>query len=123
MLDFIGDNGFRLQNTLEAPWAGKRFSQLSDAEQVQITNFGFPSETFKGISDQQVLEVFCRLNMNGIPLNKQELRNGKFFGLFKQTSYDLGLQYLEFWRYHKIFSEQSIGVLPVSLHESFRLIC
>jgi hypothetical protein len=47
--------------------------------------------------------------MNGVPLNRQELRNGKFFGLFKQSSFDLALACLEFWRKHKIFSEQSIA--------------
>jgi len=62
------------------------------------------------------LEVFCRLNMNGIPLNKQELRNGKFFGLFKQLSFALALAYLEFWRKHRVFSEQSIArMLEVEL--------
>jgi hypothetical protein len=54
--------------------------------------------------------------MNGVGLNKQELRNGKFFGLFKSTSYDLALTYLQFWRNHKIFSEQNIArMLEVEL--------
>lgn len=54
--------------------------------------------------------------MNGIPLNKQELRNGKFFGLFKQSSYTLALTYLEFWRKHKIFTERNIArMLEVEL--------
>lgn len=115
VLEFIGDK-YRLSNTLNAPWKGKRFAQLTAEQQQQIRSFGFPAEIFKGISDKQVLEVFCRLNMNGIPLNKQELRNGKFFGLFKQSSYDLALAYLEFWRKHKIFTERSIArMLEVEL--------
>jgi hypothetical protein len=115
VLDFIGDQ-YRLSKTLNAPWKGKRFAELTDAQQDQIRSFGFPSEIFKGITDQQVLEVFCRLNMNGIPLNKQELRNGKFFGLFKQSSFSLALTYLEFWRKHRIFTETSIArMLEVEL--------
>lgn len=109
IIEFIGDNGYRLSKTLSAPWAGKRFADLGDEQQQQIMNFGFATETYKGISDQEVLEVFSRLNMNGIPLNKQELRNGKFFGLFKQTSYSLALAYLDFWRKHNIFTEQNIA--------------
>ncbi|MGD0469386.1 MAG: DUF262 domain-containing protein [Terriglobales bacterium] len=116
VLEFIADDGYRLSKTLNAPWKGKRFSQLTTEQQRQIMSFGFPSEMFKGISDQQVLEVFCRLNMNGIPLNKQELRNGKFFGLFKQLSFALALAYLEFWRKHRVFTEQSIArMLEVEL--------
>jgi hypothetical protein len=115
VLDFISD-GYRLSKTLKAPWAGKKFSMLTEREQLQITSFSFSTEIFKGISDKQVLEVFCRLNMYGVPLNKQELRNGQFFGLFKQTSFELALTYLQFWRQHKIFSEQSIArMLEVEL--------
>jgi hypothetical protein len=116
VLEFIAEDGYRLSSTLNAPWKGKRFSELSPEQQKQIMSFSFPSEMFKGISDKQVLEVFCRLNMNGIPLNKQELRNGKFFGFFKQLSFALALAYLEFWRKHRVFSEQSIArMLEVEL--------
>jgi hypothetical protein len=115
VLDFITDE-FRLSKTLKAQWAGKRFTQLSEDQQRQILEFSFSTEIFKGISDKQILEVFCRLNMNGIALNKQELRNGTYFGLFKTSSFDLALTYLEFWRKHKIFSEQSIArMLEVEL--------
>jgi len=116
VLDFIRENGFRLSKTLKAPWAGKRFVDLTPEQQRQIMTFGLPSESFKGISDKQVLEVFCRLNMNGVPLNKQELRNGTFFGLFKQSCYTLALNYLEFWRNNRMFTELSIArMLEVEL--------
>src|ERR1035441_4368723 len=108
VLDFIGGE-YRLSKNLKAPWAGMRFTDLSESQQQQIRSFSFSTETFKGISDAQILQVFCRLNMNGIALNAQELRNGKFFGLFKQTSYDLALTYLEFWTKTKIFSDQGIA--------------
>ena len=115
ILDFISEK-FRLAKSLKAAWAGKRFSQLTNGEQQRIQSFGFATEVFPGISDQEVLEVFCRVNMYGVPLNKQELRNGKYFGRFKQTSYDLALAYLEFWRHHRIFSERSIArMLEVEL--------
>jgi hypothetical protein len=96
--------------------AGKRFEQLTEEQQNQIKFFPFPVETFHGITDEQVLEIFCRLNMNGIPLNKQELRNGKFYGSFKQVALKLSLRYLEFWRKHKIFTEIAIArMLEVEL--------
>jgi len=115
VLDFIEEK-YHLSSTLNASWAGQRFSHLSGDEQRRIMSFGFPTETFKGISDQDVLELFCRLNMNGVPLNKQELRNGRFFGLFKQSAFALAVEYLEFWREHRIFTEQSIArMLEVEL--------
>jgi len=115
VLEYIAD-GYRLSPNLKATWAGKRFSQLLPDEQNAITTFLFPSETFQGISDKSILEVFCRLNMNGVGLNKQELRNGRFFGKFKQTAYTLAYEYLEFWRKHKLFSEIGIArMLEVEL--------
>jgi hypothetical protein len=115
VLEFI-DDGFRLSQSLHASWENKRFSDLSAGEQRRIKEYGFTVETFKGTSDSQVLEVFCRLNMNGVPLNNQELRNGRFFGRFKQASFALALQHLEFWRQNKMFTELRIArMLEVEL--------
>lgn len=115
VLEFIAGE-YRLSKNFKASWAGMSFDGLSPEQRDQIMSFSFSAEIFKSISDAQVLEVFCRLNMNGIPLNRQELRNGKFFGKFKQTALDLSLSYLEFWRKHKVFSEQNIArMLEVEL--------
>ena len=108
---------FKLSTSLgKAPWAGKKFEKLTPEQQEQIKGFTLSCEIFRGISDQQVLEVFCRLNMNGVPLNAQELRNGRFFGLFKQSSYKLARTYLDFWRAFKVFTEINIArMLEVEL--------
>jgi len=115
VLDYI-DGTYRLSKTLKASWAGKNFSALSGDEQQRILAYGFPTEVFHGISDLEVLEMFARLNTYSVPLNDQELRNGKFFGLFKQACYRLAHEHLEFWRRHRIFSERSIArMLEVEL--------
>src|SRR5207237_46759 len=99
-----------------APWANKRFTQLTEEQQRRIMRFGFSVESFSGISDEEILEVFCRLNTNGMQLNKQELRNGKFFGVFKQNESPLALKYLPFWRADEALTEQQIArMLEVEL--------
>ncbi|MBI5618444.1 MAG: DUF262 domain-containing protein [Gammaproteobacteria bacterium] len=108
VLDFI-DEEYRLSRTLKAEWAGKSFSQLSEAERDRIRSYSFSSEVFHGISDLEVLEIFSRLNTYSVPLNAQELRNGRFFGRFKQSVYSLAYEHLEFWRQHNIFTEQRIA--------------
>lgn len=100
---------YRLARTLKAPWAGKTFAALTSKDKDCITTYPFPVEVFHGISDLQVLEIFSRLNTYSVPLNKQELRNGRFFGLFKQAAYALGHEHLEFWRRHGVFTEQNIA--------------
>jgi hypothetical protein len=108
VLSFI-DGEYRLSRTLAAPWAGKTFEALSQEEQQRITGYGFAAEVFQGISDLEVLEIFARLNTYSVPLNAQELRNGKWFGYFKQAAYALGHEHLEFWRTNKIFTEGNIA--------------
>ena len=108
VIEFI-DGTFRLGKLINPAWTNKSFSELSDDEQRRINTFGFTTETFGGISDPQVLEIFCRLNTNGIPLNQQELRNGKYFGHFKQLAYSLAYEYLQFWTSHRMFTDLSIA--------------
>ncbi|MBI2994454.1 MAG: DUF262 domain-containing protein [Gammaproteobacteria bacterium] len=108
VLDFINGH-YRLSPTLNAPWARKTYEQLSKVERDRINAYTFSVEIFHGVSDLEVLEVFARLNTYSVPLNAQELRNGRYFGTFKQTAYNLALEHLEFWRRHKIFTELNIA--------------
>jgi len=100
---------FALAGSLISNWKGKRFSKLRAEEQDRIRTYSFSVETFSGITDAEVLEVFSRLNTYSIRLNSQELRNGKYFGLFKQAVYQLAYEHLEFWRSQGIFGERSIA--------------
>jgi hypothetical protein len=108
VLDFR-DGKYRLTRTLSGSWAGKAFTALTTAEQDRIMTYAFSVEVFHGISDLEVLEIFSRLNTYSVALNKQELRNGRFFGHFKQSVYSIAYEHLEFWRRDRIFTEQSIA--------------
>jgi hypothetical protein len=115
ILDYV-DGKFRLARTLPGSWAGKSFDQLTSNEHYLIMSYTLSSELFYGISDAEVLEIFSRLNTYSVPLNAQELRNGRYFGLFKQSAYNLAREHLEFWRRYSIFSERSIArMLEVEL--------
>ena len=115
VLDFL-DGKYRLSRTLAGPWAGKTFDLLTPKEQQRIETYTFSSELFHGISDPEVLQIFARLNTYSVPLNAQELRNGRYFGFFKESVYQLASAHLEFWRRHNIFSERRIArMLDVEL--------
>jgi uncharacterized protein with ParB-like and HNH nuclease domain len=115
ILDYI-DGKYRLSRNLSSDWAGKAYRDLSPIHRQAITNHSFSTEIFVGITDLEVLEIFARLNTYSVPLNAQELRNGKYFGAFKQSMYSLALEHLEFWRRQHIFSERNIArMLEVEL--------
>lgn len=108
---------FALAKNIESTTAiGRRFSELTQEQQDAINQYSFICEVFYGVEDADILKIFARLNMHSVKLNPQELRNGKFFGEFKRTCYDLSFEHLEFWRSRKIFGEQSIArMLEVEL--------
>jgi hypothetical protein len=108
ILDYV-NNKYTLGKNIESRCAGKKFSDLKPEEQETITQYSFVCEVFYGVEDQDILKIFARLNTYSVSLNAQELRNGRFFGEFKQCAYALALEHLEFWRVNKVFSETSIA--------------
>jgi hypothetical protein len=115
VLDYVDDK-YPLTKSLNSPNAGKRYSALGEADQNAINTYSFLCEVFKNIPDAEVLEIFARVNTYSVGLNAQELRNGRYFGHFKQTAYSLALEHLEVWRRHNILSEAGIArMLEVEL--------
>jgi hypothetical protein len=122
VLDYI-DGKYSLTKTLDSPYAGFSFDRLPVEQQKMIMQYGFICEVFHGISDQEVLEIFARMNQYSVTLNAQELRNGKYFGPFKQTAYLLGHEHLEFWRRNRIFTERRIArMLEVELTSELMIV-
>ena len=115
LLGFLNDD-FPLPRTSEIEWAGKYFSRLSEGDQDRISGYSLICEALYGVSDAQILAIFARLNTYSVSLNAQELRNGTYFGQFKESAYSLALEHIEYWRRHKIFTENSIArMLEVEL--------
>lgn len=108
VLSYVKD-GFALSKNIESPAIGKRFSELTEEQRNAILQYSFICEVFYGVDDSDILRIFARLNTHSVKLNAQELRNGKFFGMFKRTCFDLSFEHLEFWRTRRIFSEQAIA--------------
>jgi uncharacterized protein with ParB-like and HNH nuclease domain len=108
VLKYIADD-YKLSKSLDKRWAGKKFSELDGDFKDEIRQASFICEVFQGVSDSDILEVFARLNTYAVPLNSQELRNGKYFGFFKQSAYRLAYAYVDFWRKHGIFSDRAVA--------------
>lgn len=108
VFDFVAGR-FRLSRNLAGPWAGKLYGDLDEAERARISMFKFHGFEYESLDDPTVLEIFARINTYSVALTKQELRNGKFFGVFKTSMYGLALDHLQFWRQTKLFTETSIA--------------
>ena len=56
--------------------AGKKFSELDEELQQNITNYGFTIYNLEGNSDEEVEEFFLRIN-GGVSLSKNQITKGK----------------------------------------------
>lgn len=108
VFDFIAGK-YKLSKSLDGPWAGCAFSSLDEADANRLRMYQFHAFQYDAIDDATVLEIFARINTYSVALNKQELRNGQYFGEFKNAMYELARAHLSFWRDSKLFSETSIA--------------
>ena len=109
--DFDEDRDrFTVRRSHNSEISGKPFVDLSDRIKksilgYQISAHVLPTDT----SDQQVLDIFRRMNATGTRLSPQELRNAKYFGYFSQVVNGVALTYLVYWRDRGVFGETNIA--------------
>lgn len=103
------NNEYPLAKNIESESVGKYFADLTQEQRDTISEYSFVCEIFYGVEDEDILKIFARLNTYSVKLNDQELRNGKYFGRFKQSAYKLALEHLAFWRRQKLFTELGIA--------------
>lgn len=85
------------------------YSTLAKDEQRTFLGYEFSVDLLTDATDAEVLDVFARINSYSVPLNAQEKRNAKYFGVFKTTVYALGWDHLEFWKTHRVLSDTAIA--------------
>lgn len=108
VFDFVAGK-YRIAPSVSAAFGGKTFDTLTEDQRDTINEFSFTVYQYKSLNDADVLDMFARLNTYSEQLSAQELRNGKWFGAFKRTSYQLASESLEFWRKHGIVTELQIA--------------
>jgi len=107
IFDFI-DNGFPVKRSQNEEHGGKFFSELPSNVQSDFFEYELAVNVLVNLNDNDVLDIFARINSYGVRLNNQELLNAKYFGYFKQLVYTLGLRYMEFWEDNDIFTMANI---------------
>jgi len=83
IIDFL-DGKFRINNSKELCNRGLKFDDLDDESKHSFMNYEISIDILLEASDADVRDLFLRLNTYTIRLNKQELRNAKYHGEFKQ---------------------------------------
>lgn len=108
ILDFL-KNGFKVLKIHNEDYGGFYFSELPSNAQNEFLQYDIATNLVLASGDEQVLAIFARLNTYTVPLNKQELWNAKYFGLFKQAVHTLAYEFHTFWTNSRILTEQKIA--------------
>jgi hypothetical protein len=89
ILGFLGD-AFPLDAPYEGQYLGKKFSDLpQDVRNELVLSYEIDFNEAKGLSEEELREVYSRVNKYLVALNRQELRKADFPGAFQQTAEDL----------------------------------
>lgn len=84
----------------------RKFTDLSDEEKQRFWRYPIVVRDLEDSSDDDIRNLFQRLNKYAFVLNEQELRNARFKGVFLKTVENLGEH--SFWTTSGLFSANDI---------------
>ena len=100
------NNELEIKRIHNKEFGGLMYNDLPDEIKENFLNFQIPVELIKSNDDNIIFDLFMRVNTNSYTLNKQELRNARYWGDFKVISYN----YSRYFR--KLFQE--IGTFSIN---------
>ncbi len=107
VLSFLKD-GFRMSKSHHETLGGKTFSQLDLTTQGDILKYEFSVDLLQDMPDNEVYNVFARINTYSANLKAQELRNSQWYGDFKSCVYLLAEEFTTFFSLNNILTAKSI---------------
>jgi Protein of unknown function DUF262 len=81
--DFFED---KLRISGKTNFSGKTLKQLDEEDQQRFMNYSITADVFAGATDDEIRQVFRRMNSYTVPLNHQERRHAIHQGEFKWCS-------------------------------------
>src|SRR5436190_5054097 len=84
----------------------KKYSQLPPEMRQRILNYDLVVQELSGYSDDDIRDMFARMNRYVVPLSKQELRHAKQQGKFKDFVERMGRW--SFWTQNRVFTTKQV---------------
>lgn len=108
IFDFFSD---RLRLTGKGPYAGLRFSQLDEDMQQRFLSYQLSTDIFSSATQEDIRQVFRRMNSYNVPLNRQEQRHATHQGLMKWFIVEMSELYSQALKEMGVFSEAQLSRL------------
>jgi len=110
ILSYLND-GFKISERHNEKYGGYYFSQLDSVDpeiQSFILNYEISADLLVNMPDNEILDIFSRLNSYSVTLNDQEKINANHFGPFKIIADRISHKYNDFWLENGIINSQNI---------------
>lgn len=110
IISFMQD-GFQINPKHNSTYGGYFFSQLNqidDQVQTNLLNYEISADLLTNLPDEEILDIFTRLNSYSVVLNEQEKINADHFGPFKTLADNIGHKYYEIWKRNKVLTDLQI---------------
>lgn len=105
ILEYVVDEKYAIKKSHNKEYGGLRYSDLSDEMQEGILEYEIVAEVVTEKDEGLIYDMFARLNSNNYVLNKQEIRNSKYWGDFKVLVYNLASSSRDFFLSHRLLSD------------------
>lgn len=102
-------NRFPISKTHNELYGGMHYEDLDEEMQEQILDYDIFVEVINEKEDPVIYDMFARLNTNNCVLNKQELRNSRYWGEFKVAAYNTAAEYRDLFYNNKIFNDKQFS--------------
>lgn len=110
ILAYINDE-FVISKKHNAKYGGYFFSQLNSIDneiQANILNYELAVDLLVNLPDNEILDIFGRLNSYSVILNEQEKIHANHFGPYKILVDKISYKYNDFWIENKILNNQEV---------------
>ncbi|MEV5264590.1 DUF262 domain-containing protein [Streptomyces werraensis] len=87
-------------------YAGMHFGELDPGAKQQIFQYKFLVRSLPSLDQEEIREIFGRLNRNNVALNRQELRQATYWGEFIGTMNEIAQR--EYWVTSGLFTSNDI---------------
>lgn len=105
ILEYVVDEKFAIRKAHNKEYGGKKYSELDEETKEAILEFEIVAEVVTEKDESLIYDMFARLNSNNYVLNRQEIRNSKYWGDFKVLVYNLASRYRDFILKYKLLTD------------------
>ncbi|WP_051977471.1 MULTISPECIES: GmrSD restriction endonuclease domain-containing protein [Pasteurellaceae] len=109
IIDFVHNESFSIMKKHNQDVGDMYFEQLDDDYKREILQYEIVAQVINEEDESVIYDMFSRLNSNNVVLNKQEIRNSKYWGDFKVIVYQLLSKYRSFIIDNKIVTEKEVS--------------